>query len=159
MATQEEILGDIRKLDVAIAGYQSDLRSSTIDATTRNTTMNLMASTIGLLTVEKQRLLVLEQQGKFSSRISIVLSQSYRYSPTAQFLSTSPLHPFIELRYYTYPDLVESASAGAVGSASASSSASASASAGTDSLLIVFNLPFTPFLRHHTVTSCVAGKF
>ena len=64
MATREEILEEIRKLDVAIAGLQSDLRSPTIDATTRNTTMNLIASTIGLLTVEKQRLLFFDQQGE-----------------------------------------------------------------------------------------------
>ena len=93
MATREEILEEIRKLDVAIAGLQSDLRSPTIDATTRNTTMNLIASTIGLLTVEKQRLLFFDQQGKFLHIFPLFVPNllDVIHCPTSFDISTSPI--------------------------------------------------------------------
>ncbi len=46
------------------------------------------------LAVDKERLFLMEQQGKFSSPISVVLSYSYRSHIFAHSHSTSSLHPF-----------------------------------------------------------------
>ena len=46
------------------------------------------------IAVDKERLLLMEQQGKFASPISVVLSYSYRSHIFAHSLSTSSLHPF-----------------------------------------------------------------
>jgi hypothetical protein len=42
------------------------------------------------IAVDKERLLLMEQQGKFASPISVVLSHSYRSHIFAHSLSTSP---------------------------------------------------------------------
>ena len=66
MAIPKEIVEEeIRILNASIARLESDLSSPTIDATEKNNTMNLITAKTGLLTVEKQRLYLLEQQGKF----------------------------------------------------------------------------------------------
>ena len=92
MATREEILEEIRKLNDAIVGLETDHRSANSEALKISIDGKITAKT-GLLTIEKQRLHSLEQQGKNSPHISIVLSQSSRCNPLPKFLSTSPPHP------------------------------------------------------------------
>ena len=68
MATPEglkgEITEEIRKLSVAIDGYETELRSA-VSEVTKNILMELITATRNTLNIEKQRLFALEQQGKF----------------------------------------------------------------------------------------------
>ena len=62
----KEILEEeIRKLNVFIEELERDLLSPTIEATEKNNTINLITAKTALLTAKENRLLFLEQQGKF----------------------------------------------------------------------------------------------
>jgi hypothetical protein len=95
MTTLEEILhGDIRKLNLAIEGLETQLKETndkdvklSIDAKITAKQNSVTAKT-ELLTA------LIKSQGNFSSLISMVRSQSSRCNPLPKFLSTSPLHPF-----------------------------------------------------------------
>ena len=66
MITREEILEEIRKLNDAIVGLESDLLSPTIDANERTAMRNQITAIRNEIAIEKQRLLFLEQQGNFN---------------------------------------------------------------------------------------------
>jgi hypothetical protein len=66
MATPKEILEEeIRKLNVFVEELESDLRSPKFDVAERTAIRGQITAKTALLTVEKQRLLQFEQQGKF----------------------------------------------------------------------------------------------
>ena len=80
MATREEILEEIRESKGEILGLETEQRLAKSEALKIAFGAQITAKQ-ETLTVEKQRLLHLEQQGNFSSHISIVLSQSSRCNP------------------------------------------------------------------------------
>ena len=71
MSTRVEIEGEIRKLIDAIEGLETERRSATIDKDERISIDGKITAKTGLLAIEKQRLLHMEQQGK-SSRVPIL---------------------------------------------------------------------------------------
>ena len=83
MTTPEKILEEeIRKLNVSIAGLESDALSLTIDANERIAIRNQITAKQETLTIkEKQRLLFLEQQGKFRHIFLLSIPQSPRCNP------------------------------------------------------------------------------
>ena len=80
MATREEILEDIRKLNDAIGGLETDQRSAKSEALKISLGAQITAKQ-ETLTVEKQRLLHLEQQGEIHLIFPLRFSQSSRYNP------------------------------------------------------------------------------
>ena len=64
MATREEILEEIRKLNDAIVGLETDHRSAKSEALKISIDAKITAKT-ALLTAKEQRLIFLEQQGNF----------------------------------------------------------------------------------------------
>ena len=70
MATREEILEDIRKLNDAIGGLETDQRSAKSEALKISLGAQITAKQ-ETLTVEKQRLLHLEQQGQSRHRFPL----------------------------------------------------------------------------------------
>ena len=75
MATREEILEEIRQLNVSIEGLQSDLLSSTIDANERVAIRNERVAIRNQIIAKQETLtaLITSQQGNFSSRRSTAL--------------------------------------------------------------------------------------
>ena len=68
-------------MNVSIAGLESDALSLTIDANERTAIRNQITAKQGTLTIEKQRLLFLEQQGKFRHIFPLSIPQSPRCNP------------------------------------------------------------------------------
>ena len=98
MTTLEEILhGDIRKLNLAIEGLETQLKETSDKDVKLSIDAKITAKT-GLLTIEKQRLLFLEQQGNFSSRSSIALFPIFSMSSFAQ--SPSTLSFFFNFQFF-----------------------------------------------------------
>ena len=88
MATREEILEEIRESKGEILGLETEQRLAKSEALKIAIGAQITAKQ-ETLTVEKQRLLHLEQQGK-SSRISIVPSQFSRCNPLPNLVRHLP---------------------------------------------------------------------
>jgi hypothetical protein len=94
MAMPKEILEEeIRKLNVFIEELERDLRSPGIDATTRNTIMNLITAKQETLTAKENRLLFLEQQGKFHHIFPLLFPNplDVTHCPITLDISSSPI--------------------------------------------------------------------
>ncbi len=83
MTTLEELLhGEIRKLNVAIEGLETDQRSAKTEALKISLGAQITAKQNSLTAkTELLTALIKSQQGKFASPISVVLSESSRCNP------------------------------------------------------------------------------
>ena len=98
MVTPEEIQelkGEIRTKGVYIEELKT-LWKETKDKDDKKYFGDQISAETGLLTAKENRLtaLITSQQGNFSSRSSVVLSQSSRCNPLPKSLSTLHLHTF-----------------------------------------------------------------